>query len=58
MFTSVLFPAANQANAIIDSQQDNFGKVTFVVFFFLIILAIFPLGFGLVFIGRNTQLLK
>jgi hypothetical protein len=58
MFTSVRFPTANQANAMIDSQQDNFGKVTFVVFFFLIILAIFPLGFGLVFIGRNTQLLK
>ena len=43
---------------MIDSQQDSFGKVTFVVFFFLVILAIIPLGFGLVVISRNTQLLK
>ena len=43
---------------MIDSQQDSFGKVTFVVFFFLIILAIIPLGFGLVVVSRTTQLLK
>jgi hypothetical protein len=47
--------AATQANAAIDPQLDNFGKLPFVTFFVIAILFVFPVGFALVLFTRRTK---
>jgi hypothetical protein len=50
--------AATQANATIDAQLDDFGKLPFVTFFLIVVLLVFPVGIALVFLNRNSDFFK